>query len=125
MSAATALEVTPKQYELGTFKHLTDIAHGLLVGHLEGHRNTLSARHSAAVRELCNTMTQFVSGDIRGRVAFPLATGLGKTSAIVAWVVALHRLGMLEAVNVAVAASQVRALCDIKASLMAYGVPEE
>lgn len=112
-------------YDVGIFKGLTDTAHGILLSHLEGHSNTVSNHHSAALRELCSTMTQFVSKDMRGRVAFPLATGLGKTSAVLAWIVALHRLGMVEAATVAVAASQVRSLCKLKADLMAYGVPED
>lgn len=106
------------------FHALTDTAHSILTGHLQDHGNTLSPRHRQALLELVGTMTAFVSGDIRGRVAFPLATGLGKTSGIIAWVTALHRRGLAGKVSVSVAASQVQSLCSIKQALLAYGVPD-
>jgi hypothetical protein len=57
---------------------------------------------------------------------FALPTGTGKTSAIIAWLTVLHRLGAAaDGVSVAVSASKVEALCSIKRALLANGVPEE
>ena len=53
-------------------------------------------------------------------MAFPLPTGMGKTSAVVAFIAALERLGY--EVPVSVAASKVEALCSINRELLAHGV---
>lgn len=101
---------------------LTRTAHDILTADLEGHGNVLSDMHRAALLELVDTFTGYCTGTERGRKAFPLPTGMGKTSAVVAFLAALHRLGC--AVPVAVAASKVEALCRMKRDLMAHGVPE-
>ena len=50
--------------------------------------------------------------------------GRGKTTAIIAWIVTLERLG-IEGASVAIAASMIEALCRLKRELIAYGVPAE
>src|SRR5438552_100884 len=57
-----------------------------------------------------------------GGTVLALPTGMGKTSAIAAFVAALHRLDI--GVAVAVAASKVEALCDLKRKLVRLGVAE-
>lgn len=95
----------------------------ILVSDLEGHGNVLSTMHRSALLEIIDTCTGYVTGHQRGRQAFGLPTGMGKTSAIVAFIAASELLGYQIAVSVA--ASKVEALCDIKRSLMAHGVPED
>lgn len=101
---------------------LTAEAFRIVVADLESYGNVLSPMHRAALLELVETFTGYCTGHTQGRLAFPLPTGCGKTSAVVAFIAALHRLGYL--VPVAVAASKVDALCSIKEDLMAHGVPE-
>lgn len=102
---------------------LTRTAFSILVADLEGFGNRLAPMHRAALLELVETFTGYCTGTERGRQAFPLPTGMGKTSAVVAFLAALHRLGY--AVPVSVAASKVEALCRMKRELIAHGVPAD
>lgn len=101
---------------------LTRTARDILFSDLRMRGNTLSDMHGAALYELLDAFTGYVIGTERGRKAFPLPTGLGKTSAAVAFLTALHRLGY--EVPVSVAASKVAALSQMKRDVMAHGVPE-
>lgn len=101
---------------------LTATAFETLIADLEGHGNVLSEWHRAALLELVSTFTSYATDSSRGRVAFPLPTGMGKTSAVVAFLAALHHLGYR--VPVSVAASKVEALCAMKRELLDHGVPE-
>jgi hypothetical protein len=74
--------------------------------------------------ELLGGFTFLAFGIKKGRFAFPLPTGMGKTQSIVAWCSALHRLGYKD-VSVAVAAGKVEALAQLKRDLIANGVPAE
>jgi hypothetical protein len=102
---------------------LTDTAYLFLVSYLEGYGNVLSEQHHRALYELVGNLTKYAQGVKHGRVAMALPTGMGKTSAIIAWLTAIHRLG-LSHVSVAVSASKVEALCSIKRALIDHGVPE-
>ncbi|MFS0753484.1 hypothetical protein ABC383_02145 [Noviherbaspirillum sp. 1P10PC] len=102
---------------------VTQEAFKILIAELEIHRNSPGGAHRAALLELVDVMTQYAFDNEFGRKAFGLPTGCGKTSAIVAWITAVHRLGM-EDVAVSIAAGQVEALCGIKRSLIRHGVPE-
>lgn len=99
-------------------------AFGKLVARLEAFGNILSERQREALFELVGRYTLLAGGKTPGRHAFPLATGLGKTQSIVAWIATVHEMG-LEHISVAVCQSQVEALCTLKRELMEAGVPEE
>lgn len=102
---------------------LTSTAYNLLINHLEQNGNRISDLHRQALQAMLEIMTGYATGSISGRRAFSLGTGCGKTSAIIAWITALHRLGY-HWVSVSVSASKVEALCDLKRQLMLLGVPE-
>ena len=76
-----------------------------------------------SLQTLVSEMTGYAHGAITGRRAFSLGTGCGKTSAIIAWITALHRQGLTD-VAVSISASKVEALCDLKQALLDHGVPE-
>lgn len=103
---------------------LTSLAYEILIEDLAAYGNTPGALQGEALYELLGFLTKYSQGTASGRRAFNLATGCGKTSAIIAWITAAHRLG-LDHVAVAVAASKIEALCSLKAALLAHGVPEE
>lgn len=103
---------------------LTLKAFRILCSNLERFGNKLGAKHKEALMELVGGFTLMAFGRKKGRYAYPLDTGLGKTQAIVAWASALHELGY-EGVSLAVSASQVEALCQLKRDLIDNGVPEE
>lgn len=96
------------------FDHLTET--------LTKRGNSLSGHHAVALLKLMELFASYVAGTEQGRKAFPLPTGMGKTTGVVSFIVALHRMGYR--VPVAVAASQVQALVTLKAELVAAGVPE-
>lgn len=103
---------------------LTEYAFELLIADLERKDNKLSPRHQLALYELLTGMTGFACGSRKGRYVYPLATGGGKTSAIVAWITALYKLEMSD-ISVSVSACTVSALCALKGQLIEQGVPEE
>lgn len=105
------------------FAVLTQRAFSILKADLERYGNTLSAFHESALMELCGLYSKIILGMKSGRYAYPLATGLGKTQSVVAFCTALHELGIKG--SVAVAASKVEALCDLKRKLLEHGIPEQ
>jgi len=80
--------------------------------------------HRAALKDVLDLYSKLAFGETTGRFAVPLGTGLGKTMGIISWITALHQLGH-DHISVAVCASQVESLCDIKRALINNGVPEE
>lgn len=103
---------------------LTEEAFRLLISSLERYGNEPSEEQKAALREILETYTLMATGKVTGRYAFPLATGLGKTQSISAWLSAVNSLG-LDHISVAVCTSKVEALCDLKRDLVEnFGVPE-
>lgn len=102
---------------------LADTAHAMLCEELERRDNVLSPMHSAALFELVSAFSMYAIGEVSGRRAFGLATGLGKSTAVVQWIAACHRMGYR--IPVAVSASRVEALCAMRNDLIAAGVPIE
>lgn len=103
--------------------HLTAEAFSLVTHLLEERGNTLSGPHKDALEQLMRLFTGYAAGTSSGRVAFPLPTGMGKTTGGAAFIAAMHTLGYR--VPVAVAASRVQALIELRKELLALGVPEE
>ena len=93
-----------------------------LVATLKRYGNVLSDEHTMALAALTGAMTNMVTGELTGRWAYGLPTGMGKTSAIIAWCARLAEL-RLDDVSVAVSASKVEALCELKRDLIKAGVP--
>lgn len=106
-----------------THAGLTAESFKLLERDLVANGNTLSDDHRTALFALVGLFTQSAQGVLPGRWAFPLPTGMGKTSAIVAWCSALVRLG-LDHISVAVSASKIEALVELKRRMIDRGVPE-
>ncbi|MBS0167554.1 MAG: hypothetical protein JSR29_15840 [Nitrospira sp.] len=91
---------------------------------LERYGNKPNDTQRTILRELMRMLVGIAAGHTVGRYPWPLATGMGKTTAVIA----LHRT--LEAqeitgVGTATAATQVEALCRLYRDLQAAGVPKE
>jgi len=99
-------------------------AHEIVVRNLEAFGNDLGELHRDALVSLVGGFTLLAFGIMKGRYAYPLPTGMGKTQSIVAWCAALEELGYKD-VSVAIAASKVEALCQLKRDLIRNGVPPE
>lgn len=107
-----------------SFHELTSRAFQIVTSNLILYGNVLSKLQQTALYELAGWLTRLAMGDKQGRFAFPLATGLGKTQSVVAWIAAVYWLEYHH-ISVAVCASKVEALCDLKRDLMSQGVPED
>lgn len=94
-----------------------------LIADLESHGNHVTSDHQAVLRAILEELTAYATGKSTGIKVFSLITGGGKTSAIAAWIRALHDHGCHQ-VTVAVAAGRIEAQCDLKRKLLAHGVPE-
>ncbi|QEX16846.1 hypothetical protein FRZ44_21410 [Hypericibacter terrae] len=109
-----------------TWEHLRVTAMWRLRSILERHGNRLSAEHHNALWALIVSMVARLEGTDRGRLAFGLPTGMGKTTAIVALCAAMedvqHLIGNK---TIAVSASKVEALCELKRAMIAEGVSPE
>lgn len=104
-------------------QRLTVSAFDRLTRNLTAFGNVLSEDHCEALMEIVGSYSLLASGHRVGRYAFDLDTGMGKTQSVVAWLAEVHALGL--PYSVAVCASKVEALCDLKRGLIRQGVPEE
>lgn len=103
---------------------LTEAAHNALCARLLSFKNILSPEHREALRSVLRGFTCLAFGG-RGRIAYPLATGMGKTQAVVAWCAAAFQHGAFDGagISIAVSTSHVAALCRLKRDLIEAGVP--
>lgn len=92
------------------------------VGALRRFGNGISPTHQRALEELAEALCAQALGIVRGRLAYALPCGAGKTQAVVALIAAAYRLGL--DLTFAVSANTIKALCLIKRDLMNAGVPE-
>lgn len=104
--------------------HLTDSAHADLMTTLRSYGTSPSESHSAVLKDLLHDYAEMSLGSLKGRLAWPLAVGSGKTQSIISFIGALDRLGLND-VSVLIAQEKVEALCDTKRDLIAKGVPAE
>jgi hypothetical protein len=100
---------------------ITEPAFRLLVAELEKYGNILSVDHKTALMALVGLMTKMAQHKLNGRFAFGLPTGLGKSTAIIAFAAALAAR-KIDHVSIAVACSKVEALCQMKRDMIALGV---
>jgi hypothetical protein len=103
---------------------LSLIATGNLFNRLQSYGTILGKEQKEALWELVCAYTWMAQGRLKGRCAYPLPTGAGKTQSIVAWIARLNELGK-DHIGVAVGQYKVEALCSLKRDLMDAGVPED
>ena len=92
-----------------------------LVTFLESVGNRLNIQHKMALHALVEAMTHMAEGTVSGRLAFGLATGTGKTSAIIEWCASVHELGLPH--SIAVSSSRIDALVKMKEDMIKAGIP--
>ena len=98
------------------------LAAEILSANLREHGNCPTRDQECALNEIIDYYVDISIGNIQGRYAFALPTGLGKTQSIIAFISAVNELGY-DNISVAVCASKVEALCRIQRDLEANGVP--
>lgn len=122
MSAHPTIKIDPEAQR--KIDILTDKAFEILLKNLGSYGSKPNRAHQDALREILHLFSRIAFGAESGRHAVPLATGAGKTQSIVAFITAVHQLGYDE-ISLAVCASQVEALCELKRSLYFNEVPDE
>ncbi|PYN98288.1 MAG: hypothetical protein DMD91_15510 [Candidatus Rokuibacteriota bacterium] len=80
-------------------------------------------RHREALFHLVGAFSMLVYGKADGRWTADLALGCGKTTSAVAFIAALHHMGL--PFSIGVASEKVEALCQLYRDLIAEGVPED
>lgn len=89
----------------------------------DGGGNVLSPDHREALAAVLKGFAMMAYGLRAGRFAYPLDCGMGKTESVVAFVTAVHELGL--PLSVVVAASRVESLAALYRRLRESGVPAE
>lgn len=113
-----------KDVEDISYANLTFQTYTNLATTLEGYGNALSKPHKDALMELSDTYTKIIKGDLQGRFAFGLDTGMGKTSSVTALCKALYDM-KADNIGILICQSKVEALCTLKKDMIASGIPEE
>lgn len=101
---------------------LTKLAHETVLNSLKKYGNEISPDHAFALRQLVSGFTDQGLHINKGRFAYALPCGAGKTLSVVAWIAAQHQLKL--GLSISVSAQQIDALCSIKFDLIEAGVPE-
>jgi hypothetical protein len=101
---------------------LTNLAFSKLTEQLISYGNVLTSAHREALYCVTGRFTHLANGYRVGRWGYDLPCGSGKTEAAKAWCWALWKLN--KPYSVAISASKVEALCELKRGLIALGVPE-
>ncbi|MGC4097745.1 MAG: hypothetical protein QM706_11570 [Nitrospira sp.] len=109
-----------------TAKLLTDTAFSIAMRLLEDNGNQPHENQRKALYAILDSMTCMAQGSLKGRWAFGLQTGLGKTTCAMSWVTALSRLGLTSEVSAGcsavIAAQDVESLCETFDTLLHLGV---
>lgn len=113
------MSLTQKQMET-----ITTQAHQWHMTTLERYGNKPNGTQRTILRELMRMFAEMAAGKTVGRYPWPLATGLGKTTAVIAFHRTLEALH-IEGIATATAATQVEALCRLYRELQSSGVPKE
>lgn len=103
---------------------VTTEAHQWHMTTLERYGNKPNETQRTILRELMRMFAGMAAGQTVGRYPWPLATGLGKTTAVVAFHRTLETLH-IDGAATATAATQVEALCRLYRDLIKAKVPKE
>lgn len=104
-------------------KKLEDKIHKYQIGLLEKYGNQLSENHLEGLRRIAEQTTEMLLNGVTGRIAFDAPTGAGKTTSIIATILAIEELALDK--SIVVAQEKIEGLCDTYRSLVELGVPEE
>ena len=101
---------------------LTEQAHADVLRALRSYGNDVGSLQATALKQLMAGMSRQGLGIERGRCAYGLPPGTGKTQSVIIWIAATWKLGLK--LSVSVSAAHIEALCEIKRGLVTAGVPE-
>lgn len=110
------------KFSIDTATLLTDTAFSIAMQLLKDTGNQPHEHQQKALYAILDAMTCMAQGSLRGRWAFGLQTGLGKTTCALSWTTALSRLGLAGDVSSVIAAQDVESLCETFDALKNLGV---
>ena len=87
---------------------------------LKLHGNTPSPQHERALSAICKTLANGIDSDEKFRIAFPLETGMGKTTCVVALAYALQPYDK----SLLICAERIEQLQEMKDAMVEAGVDE-
>ncbi len=108
-----------------TAKLLTETSFQIAMQLLQDTGNKPHENQRKALHAILEAMTAMAQGNLQGRWAFALQTGLGKTTCAMSWVTALARLGLTGDVSAVIAAQDVESLCETLDALDQLGVSKD
>ncbi|MCL4182795.1 MAG: hypothetical protein KJ011_05040 [Burkholderiaceae bacterium] len=98
--------------QMGVAKLACDLA----LDHMEANGNVIGEAQGTVLLGLLKLYCEMLFGHLKGRFGVPVPTGYGKTTSAAALIVALHKAKVTDR-PLAVAASRVEALCDLRADI--------
>lgn len=121
-------EITPQQSPLTQLTspvalEVSERAYKAAIEALKKYGNTVSDDHAKAVQQMIDGFCAMAIEGQEARVAYPLFTGGGKTTAIKAFVKALDETNNES--KLVICTEKVEALCDVYRDLVAAGISEE
>lgn len=122
-------QAPPQESLADTITHLTEHAHEDLLNTLARFGNKIDRgtiggrRHAGALRKVLETYSKLAIESTSGRIAFPLAVGVGKTQSIASWCGSVYALGLPR--SVLVCQERVESLEDLYTDLQSKGIPAD
>ena len=103
---------------------LAKSAQNILIEKLTNYGNIISDAHERALLEVNMSYARMALGDLTGRWAVPLDTGMGKTLSVATFCSALYKLDYRN-IGILICQSKVEALCEMKRLMISLGIPEK
>ncbi len=100
---------------------LTTPALEMLVSQLERYDNTLSVEHRKGLGHVCAMFTDMVTGELAGRYAVPISTGMGKSTLAAACSSTLAQIPGARTKGITICGIQVEALCQVVRDCISMG----
>lgn len=104
---------------------LTETAFSIAMKLLQDTGNQPHEHQRKALFAILDAMTGMAQGSLKGRWAFGLQTGLGKTTCAMSWAAALHKRELAGDVSMVIAAQDVESLCETFDALKGLGVDKD
>ncbi|MBV2122564.1 MAG: hypothetical protein KUF74_14040 [Candidatus Thiodiazotropha sp. (ex Ctena orbiculata)] len=104
-------------------KKLEETIHRYQIELLEQYGNSLSGSHKEGLRRMAQMAARMLVGGVTGRFAFDAPTGAGKTTTVIATILAVEELNL--ELSIVVAQEKIEGLCDLYKNLANLGISTE
>jgi hypothetical protein len=123
---ASAATRPPAIDNVSIYNETAERAFQILRDKMEGeYGSRLSEDHAECLKSLCYTYARVALGHARGRIAWPLSVGAGKTVSVAAFAAASMDRARTEPFSMMVSQNSIEALCETKRRMIELEVPAE